>query len=198
MPVRLNSSGGGSVTLDVPSTAGTFTATVPANTGTLVTTGSTAVVSQGMLASGVAGNGPAFSAYAGSPQSVSANTFTKVAINTERFDTNSTFDTSLFRFTPNVAGYYQINGIVRFTTTASNANLIASIFRNGFDFVRGGEIASTAINGGGQWTVSSLIYFNGSTDYVELFGYCSAGTVTFGASDASVTSSFSGFLARAA
>lgn len=50
MPVRLNSSGGGSVTLDVPSTAGTFTATVPANTGTLVTTGSTAAVTPAMLA----------------------------------------------------------------------------------------------------------------------------------------------------
>ena len=49
MPVRLNSSGGGSVTLDVPSTAGTFTATVPANTGTLVTTGSTAAVTPAML-----------------------------------------------------------------------------------------------------------------------------------------------------
>ena len=52
MPVRLNSSGGGSVTLDVPSTAGTFTATVPANTGTLVTTGSTAAVTPAMLSTG--------------------------------------------------------------------------------------------------------------------------------------------------
>jgi hypothetical protein len=37
MPVKLNSSGGGSVTLDVPVTASTFTATIPAVTGTLVT-----------------------------------------------------------------------------------------------------------------------------------------------------------------
>lgn len=52
MPLKLNSSGGGSVTLDVPSTAGTFTATVPANTGTLVTTGSTAAVTPAMLSTG--------------------------------------------------------------------------------------------------------------------------------------------------
>lgn len=52
MPVRLNSSGGGSVTLDVPSTAGTFTATIPANSGTVVTTGSTAAVTPAMLSTG--------------------------------------------------------------------------------------------------------------------------------------------------
>jgi len=49
MPLKLNSSGGGSVTLDVPSTGANFSATVPANTGTLVTTGSTAVVTPAML-----------------------------------------------------------------------------------------------------------------------------------------------------
>jgi hypothetical protein len=37
MPVKLNSSGGGSVTLTTPSTASDFTVTVPAVTGTLVT-----------------------------------------------------------------------------------------------------------------------------------------------------------------
>jgi hypothetical protein len=36
MPVKLNSSGGGSVTVDVPSTASTYTATLPAATGTVV------------------------------------------------------------------------------------------------------------------------------------------------------------------
>jgi hypothetical protein len=52
MPLKLNSSGGGSVTLDVPSTASTFTATIPANTGTVVTTGSTAAVTPAMLSTG--------------------------------------------------------------------------------------------------------------------------------------------------
>lgn len=40
MPVTLNSSGGGSVTLTTPSTASTFTATLPAATGTLLTSAS--------------------------------------------------------------------------------------------------------------------------------------------------------------
>jgi hypothetical protein len=49
MPVKLNSSGGGSVTLDTASTASNFTATFPAVTGNVVTTGSTAAVTPTML-----------------------------------------------------------------------------------------------------------------------------------------------------
>jgi hypothetical protein len=49
MPVKLNSSGGGSVTLDTASTASGFTATFPAVTGNVVTTGSTAAVTPAML-----------------------------------------------------------------------------------------------------------------------------------------------------
>jgi hypothetical protein len=41
MPVKLNSSGGGSVTLTTPSTAVDYTATFPANTGNVVTDGAT-------------------------------------------------------------------------------------------------------------------------------------------------------------
>ena len=49
MPVKLNSTGGGSVTLTTPSTASDFTATFPANTGNVVTTGSSAAVTPTML-----------------------------------------------------------------------------------------------------------------------------------------------------
>jgi hypothetical protein len=52
MPVKLNSSGGGSVTLTTPSTASDFTATFPANTGNVVTTGSNAAVTPAMLSIG--------------------------------------------------------------------------------------------------------------------------------------------------
>lgn len=52
MPVKLNSTGGGSVTLTTPSTASDFTATFPAATGNVVTTGSSAVVTPAMLSTG--------------------------------------------------------------------------------------------------------------------------------------------------
>lgn len=50
MAVKLNSAGGGSVTLDVPSTASTFSQTLPAVNGTVVTTGDTGSISTAMLA----------------------------------------------------------------------------------------------------------------------------------------------------
>ena len=47
MPLKLNSTGGGSVTLDTPSTAGTYTVTVPASNQTLGITSGTAVTASG-------------------------------------------------------------------------------------------------------------------------------------------------------
>jgi hypothetical protein len=52
MPVKLSSTGGGSVTLTTPSTATDYTATFPAATGNVVTTGSSAVVTPAMLSTG--------------------------------------------------------------------------------------------------------------------------------------------------
>jgi hypothetical protein len=197
MPVKLNSSGGGSVTLDVPSTASDFTATIPANTGTVVTTGSTAAVTQGMLAAGVAGNGPAFSAYLSTDSSFSANVTTKVPFNVEEFDTASCFDTSTARFTPNVAGYYHVTGYSIMSAGAAPA-YFASIFRNGSEWKRGVQINPTtgttvAIFGS---VASALIYMNGTTDYVELYGFSSGSGPEFLGGQA--LNYFSGFLARAA
>jgi hypothetical protein len=44
MPIKLNSTGGGSVTLTTPSTASDFTVTIPAATGTMVTTTSASTI----------------------------------------------------------------------------------------------------------------------------------------------------------
>ena len=47
MPVKLNSTGGGSVTLTTPSTAADYTATFPAGTGNVVVAGSSSALTQG-------------------------------------------------------------------------------------------------------------------------------------------------------
>jgi hypothetical protein len=196
MPVRLNSSGGGSVTLDVPSTASTFTATIPANTGTVVTTGSTAAVTQGMLAAGVAGNGPAFSAYRSTNQTANTATWTKVQANTEEFDTNSNYDNATnHRFTPTVAGYYQVNGEVKMTGAA--AILITAIYKNGSEFKRGTQSGNAASSGQAA-AVSALVYFNGSSDYVELYAYQDSGGTLSVEGSGGTNSYFQAFLARAA
>lgn len=50
MPIKLNSTGGGSVSIDVPSTASTYTLTAPALTGNFITSADSNTVSTTMLA----------------------------------------------------------------------------------------------------------------------------------------------------
>jgi len=155
MGVKLVSASAGSVEIVAPTTASNYTATMPAKTGNV------------ML------DGPAFSAYLSATQTVSSATFTKVTINTEEFDTNSNYDNATnYRFTPTVAGYYQVSGTLNAATTA-NVLQIVTIYKNGTEFKRG--VSVVPVNGG-LVNVSALVYLNGSTDYIELYGYINTGT----------------------
>lgn len=116
-------------------------------------------------------NGPAFFAYAGSAQTVSNTTFTKVQINTKVFDTANCYDTTNYRFTPNVAGYYQINGSVTFSATASGI-MTLYLSKNGTTTYQGGAIP---LANSPQQTMSDIFYMNGTTDYVELYCYQNSG-----------------------
>ena len=198
MPVKLSSTGGGSVTLTTPSTASDFTVTFPANTGNVVTTGSSAVVTQAMLGTNVAGNGPAFSAYLSADQTITSSTFTKVQLNAELFDTNSNFDTATnYRFTPTVAGYYQINFIMSAFDSTSPTRCLSVLYKNGGAYTYGSDYSATA--GIGTSVGSAVVYMNGSTDYLELYAYITATTAvisTVGSS--SVYTNMSGARVRAA
>jgi hypothetical protein len=110
-----------------------------------------------------ASSGPAFSAYLFATQSLTSGSFTQIQINTEEFDTDNAFSTSTYRFTPQKAGYYQINGVVSVGTTATQ--VIAAIYKNGVQHKRGTNATSSYAS-----TVSSEVYLNGSTDYVDLRG----------------------------
>ena len=155
MSLVLQSSSGGSVTISEPTTASNFTATLPAATGTVM----------------VSGNQPAFSAYMATGQALSAITSTKLQYNTEVFDTNSNYDpTTNYRFTPTVAGYYQINAC--FTGASSTAgDFQISISKNGTSVAAGGF--NSGVTGGFTIspTTSVVLFFNGTTDYVEVFAY---------------------------
>ena len=143
--VSISSSGGN---INVV-TAGTI-ATFPAATGTVM----------------VSGNMPAFSAYASSNTTLTNSAWTKVNFQTEVFDTNNNFASS--RFTPTVAGYYQLNATVGFTGSVSSESIIA-IYKNGSWYQQGLDIITT---GGsllyricGNWLVDA----NGTTDYFEVY-----------------------------
>lgn len=178
MSVILKSTGGGEVVLQEPTTASNFTQTLPAATGTVM----------------VSGNMPAFSAYMSSNASFTSGTTTKVTLDTEVFDTANCFSSS--RFTPNVAGYYQINGKIRVTGTNCTASV--NIYKNGSQNIIGTYIAATSSV---VFSVAStVVYLNGTTDYVELYGYgdTTSGSPTFQFIAVGNTCEMSGCLVRAA
>jgi hypothetical protein len=154
-------------------------------------------VAQTNIGTNVGGTGPAFSAYAGSSQSISINTVTKVTLDTETFDTNNNFASS--RFTPTVAGYYQINAKIRGTSTSSGMSLLViSIYKNGVGNSQN-QFNTNAPVYAQESGLSTLVYLNGTTDYVELYGAIyGSGTPSFNYFSNDLTSAMSGVLVRAA
>lgn len=136
--------------------------------------------------------GPAFSAYANAAsQSFTNTTNTKVVFDTEEFDTANCFDSSSnYRFTPNVAGYYQINAYLSVLTTQGNFKL----FKNGSEAKRGNQSNSSNFVG---YMVSALVYMNGTTDYLEMYFQQSSGSSATSTGGSSLTY-FQAFLAKAA
>lgn len=109
---------------------------------------------------------PAFAAYLTNAQALTSNVTAKITQDTEEFDTNSNFASS--RFSPNVAGYYQINAQARFAATATAGACFMSLYKNGGEYRRcdAGTLGAAMVR-----SISTLVYLNGSTDYIEMFGY---------------------------
>lgn len=145
-----HASGTGTVTLETPNTNSDRTISLPDSNGTVM----------------VSGNMPAFSAYPSSGQVVTSGN-NKILFGTEEFDTNNNFASS--RFTPTVAGYYQLNAFVSGTWT--NLEVAIYIYKNGANFKLGTDIKVPT--GGLNYGVgvNSLVYANGTTDYFEIYLY---------------------------
>lgn len=156
--IQGSATGTGTVTVVAPATSIDRTLTLPDVTATLLSTATP----------GVPVNGPAFSAYSNIGQSLANNTSVKLQFNIEEFDTNSCFDsTTNYRFTPTVAGYYQISGAANCSANATNTRFLR-LYKNGSNYK---EFQAITTNGTNYMTLSgsALVYFNGSTDYVELY-----------------------------
>lgn len=156
----------------------------------------TGSVTQSTLGSGVTGNGPAFSAYQSSAQTITQGVFTKLQIGVEEFDTGGCYDTSTYRFTPSIAGYYHINGAYQSAGVPTSAGeTYVTIFKNGGRF----KDARQQTPSGSSWNanVSSIVYFNGTTDYVEMYVYLT-GASTMGVRTELFATYFNGALVRAA
>jgi hypothetical protein len=166
----------GAVTAAKISSGAVTTAKIAANAVTTAKI-TNANITQAKLASGVAGNGPAFHAHPSTGQSISASTMTKVNLGTERFDTDGKFDTSTSRFTPTVAGIYSVHASVTYTNANfTQTGAILSIYKNGssyaaFNAIVGGFEARHGING------SAMVQLD-ADDYIEMYIYGPARTVS--------------------
>jgi hypothetical protein len=160
MSIVLVGSSSGSITLQEPAVAGTTVLNLPATSGTVLTTGST-----------FAGTGPAFSAFKSTPQTLSSGVGTKITFETEVFDTNNNFASS--RFTPTVAGYYQINANA--TLGGSDTGVAVIIYKNGSEESRGWSVPISGVFNACA-TACKVVYLNGSTDYIESYAFQAIGS----------------------
>jgi len=155
----LNGDTSGAITVTVPAVAGTNTVTIPAATGTVM----------------VSGNMPAFNAYSTAAQTLSAGTAIKIQVNTKVFDTANCYDaTTNYRFTPTVAGYYQVNANLFATAQTIPSVFAVAIYKNGSGYA-GTQFVANNTNRQSA-VVSRIIYMNGTTDYIEMYGQNGGGS----------------------
>jgi hypothetical protein len=159
--------------------AGTTIATV-SSTGLALNTGNITLPS---------GAAPAFSYSQSSAQTLSSNTTTKVTFTSSEFDTTSGMFASS-RFTPTVAGYYQITTGVSISTTNTAGTLY--LYKNNANFKFMNQTGTAAM---GSMFGTALVYLNGSTDYIEIYANITIGQSLIASSSLTY---FQGFMARSA
>ena len=109
-------------------------------------------------------------------QSVSGATDTKVEWETVEIDSLSGWSTSNHRYTPTVAGYYLVGGILRINLSSIVNFISIAVSKNGFDTNDGTSMLrgqfnhqSDTISNGSYPIPTGLMQMNGSSDYIEIF-----------------------------
>jgi len=165
--IKGNPSGTGNFSIEAPNSNVDRTLNLPDEAGTVLTSSSS--ITQN--------NGPAFDAYHLSSIStfIGASVFTKIPFQSKEFDTDDCFDNvTNYRFTPTVAGYYQLNAVVAVSDVNSDF-FLSTIYKNGSRFRDGCNFPTTS-EAGPVSNVSSLVYANGTTDYFEIYVIIEAST----------------------
>ena len=165
--IESGTSGQHSTTFAMANTNASQTVTFPDATGNICLN----------LGGGSLNGTPKFSVYCGNAQNINSGSFTKVVLNTKTFDTNTYFDaTTNYRFTPLIAGYYLITVAGGFTFGVGDTAVdwAIDIYKNGSAYAQI-ETRNTIASANENLSISRVINFNGSTDYVELYLYQASG-----------------------
>lgn len=136
-------------------------------------------------------NGPAFFATRTSSDTIQAGAAAVLNLNVELFDTNSNYNTDNNRFTPTRAGYYLFTFTLLNDRTAVT-RIQASIRKNGNASLvyYGSSVSSGEPSNASHGSV--ILSMNGTSDYVQMYGYCEGATMQYS------NSTFTGAMIRGA
>ena len=179
--IQGDASGTGIFTIASPNSNTDRTLVLPDEAGTVLTSGTPVLAQKGV---------PAFQARP-SATNLTSSVWSKINFTLPDFDTNSCLSSGTF--TPNVAGYYQINAQVTMDVTTSGLYMMF-LYKNGSGYKRLSQTSNSATYGQNG---SIVVEANGSTDYFEIYVYQTTGcTQTVNTNNEA--SHFSGCLVRAA
>ena len=119
---------------------------------------------------------PMFSAYQSVAQSLTASTWTKLNFQSEEFDLTNAYDTTTMRFTPQKSGYYQVSCSMYVPGTPGFIQ--TGVYKNGSAYKYG--TTTNTVSTLTTTTQSCIVYLNGTTDYIEIFGEINA-SISIGA-----------------
>ena len=132
---------------------------------------------------------PAFLAYASSNQTVGHQSWTKVTLGTELFDTDSAFASNKFTVPTGEGGKYWFNGCVNAYAGANNLQrILMRLYKNGngFAYLSSNDWNNQAYRDQETATGSTIIDLSAG-DYIELyiwFSHASSGNTTIVGSSA--------------
>ena len=124
-------------------------------------------------------NQPTFSVIKNANQTITVGQYTKCTWNVKSWDIGNGFDLTNNRYQPNVAGYYSTTINLRYDASTNYTRGILEVYKNGSAYKRvAGHLGSNnqnyVLNG------TSLVYLNGTTDYIEAFVYINGSTAVIG------------------
>lgn len=115
---------------------------------------------------------------AGNTQNMASGATTKLTsdcLDTETLDVEGWFDLPNTKYAPQDAGYYLIGGLCTIQTLGDAKKYILHIYKNGAQEITIGR-GTTGVEDYAGVAGASIVYFNGSTDYVELYFYHNHGS----------------------